>query len=193
MKETMTDPDYIPIERRPKPSGVAEFAFAVSALINANEMRRDELQEQFRGMTPAAFVHEFCTVSVDCGRRLGKTTFIRNHAGPDDVVVAGNRLMRDEISRGSASLAVLSPPFDDALRHHLLGRPAPSGRVRIWVDEPAMLSDRDYAVVVDAVTRHAIPALPTVILLGQVRRGRDTSLPSWSEPYERRRGRASSV
>lgn len=188
----MTDPDHIHFERRLKPPGMAEFAAAVSTLINANEMRRDGLQEQFRGMTPAAFVHEFCTVSVDCGRQLGKTTFILNHAGPDDVVVVGNQRMRKEFSRGFAGFAVLAPPFDDELRRLLMCR-APNGRVRIWIDEPAMLSDRDYAVVVDAAVRHTIPALPTVILLGQVRRGRDTSLPSWSEPNERRRGRASSV
>lgn len=173
---------------------MADFFTAVDLLIDINEARRDSMLERYgRGLLPVQLVREFCTVAVDCGRTLGKSSYIGSRAVEGDIVVTGSAPMRSLLVRMCRGRpAVISPPFGDDLKRALTGR-ANRGRIRLWIDEPSSIPSRDLHEIIASVAFCAAPVTPTVILLGPVSLSRDTSLRSWSEPNERRRGRPDGV
>lgn len=67
----------------------------VEELIDTNKQYRKmfgDNNKQF--LSPVFYAVDFCTVAVDIGRGVGKTTFIKNHANKNDLVIVSNPIAK---------------------------------------------------------------------------------------------------
>jgi len=67
-----------------------DFQQALKILIALNKEHRKMFKEYQHFYPPAEFVMEFGTVSLDIGRGVGKSKFIRENAKPNDLVLVHN-------------------------------------------------------------------------------------------------------
>lgn len=150
------------------------FSRAVTALIELNEARRgDPDVAQFaREPHPSRFARDFCTVHVDAGRGLGKSTLAGQLARPGDIIVAGSELIARDLRRQTTvvvvagrDLSVTSAPWQMAAQ---AARPSGEGFARVFIDEPWLLRpdamDGIYAGGCACLSRAG--RRPTFVLLG---------------------------
>ena len=65
-----------------------QFQSTVDRLIEINRMQEKYYKPLLKhSMVPELYVMEFCTVGVDAGRMIGKTTYIREHANKDSLII----------------------------------------------------------------------------------------------------------
>ena len=67
-----------------------DFQQTLKMLIALNKEHRQAFKEYQSFYPPAEFVMEFGTVSLDIGRAVGKSKFIRENAQPNDLVLVHN-------------------------------------------------------------------------------------------------------
>lgn len=70
------------------------FAEGVDSLIEANKYIRTCNAKNKELFPPAHWAEEMCTIHIDCGRRVGKTEYIKDHLSSTDHIVIVNSLQR---------------------------------------------------------------------------------------------------
>lgn len=85
-----------------------KFHNIIDSLIDLNKEHRKEIFDGLQEtLSPAHYAAEFCTVTCDAGRRMGKSEYIKRRATPDCLVVAYNKDMAKAIF-GKTEYDVLS-------------------------------------------------------------------------------------
>jgi hypothetical protein len=112
-----------------------DFQQALKMLIALNKEHRETFKE-YQSFYPAAeFVMEFGTVSLDIGRAVGKSKFIRENAKPNDLVLVHNL---EEIRYWEHYLPmtkVMCPKINSVQYIKSYGQRCDT----IWVDEPKLI------------------------------------------------------
>lgn len=108
------------------------FPRLLDALIELNRTHRHEVagsgvRQQFGSM---AFAAQFCTVTCDIGRGVGKTEYIKSHANEGCLVVVPN----DDMAK---ALYGRNTPFTVCSARQLQGVAAEKRFHTIFVDDPA--------------------------------------------------------
>lgn len=67
-----------------------DFQQILKMLIELNKEHRQKFKEYQSFYPPSEFVMEFGTISLDIGRGIGKSKFIRENAKPNDLVLLGD-------------------------------------------------------------------------------------------------------
>lgn len=94
-------------------------------------------------MHAAAFAREFCTVHLDMGRRTGKTTYIKQHAGPDDVtIVMTAETRRREFVSVWGEVFAAHEVADDRFWMSRRGKSLGSPSNIVYIDEPELVQRR---------------------------------------------------
>ena len=70
------------------------FQNLVTSAIEINKMNRQLYSKEKWVFSPVQYAKEFCTVHINCGRRIGKTEYIRDFLEVGDVVIVPNRTMQ---------------------------------------------------------------------------------------------------
>lgn len=111
------------------------LAESIDNLIHGLErmLATEQFQYNLRCMNPIAAAMELCTVVVNPGRRMGKTTYIRNSARQGDVIIVPQyRDLRDWQGRTKATVLCAEQLN---IRDKTIGlRP-----YRVYVDEPKLV------------------------------------------------------
>lgn len=117
-------------------------------------------------MPPAVFAREFCTVHLDVGRQVGKTTYIKERAVEGDVIISASMERKLNAYRGAR--ADVFAPYHLDNPHFLMSR---RGRHRpsfIYVDEPdqvqRLCQGQSLRIVYDAFASGQLDQ--TFVLLG---------------------------
>lgn len=63
----------------------------IDELIQLNISNRNRMKEYVKSVSAIMWASEFCTVSCDIGRGMGKTTYIRLHATLNDLIIVYNQ------------------------------------------------------------------------------------------------------
>ena len=143
------------------------FDEIVTGLINLSESKRMNNVNLKKMMGARLYTLDFCTVRVDAGRGVGKTTYIKNHAGILDlVIVPSRRLMLNEFAEVMNDLDIVSSDYFDFRR---IGGRDYRG---IYIDEPSLVvensADRIISRVEDIIDILVNPSIEqTFVLLGR--------------------------
>ena len=111
------------------PARARQFEKIVTAAIQATV--EDFSPYILSTMGSAGYVHEFRTIHVDMGRRVGKTRYIAKHSRYHDLIIVPSwdcaERMRGYPGTVKVALELRDLPFLDLTKYHW-----------IWVDEPSM-------------------------------------------------------
>lgn len=77
----------------------ASFTVALEELIKLNWINRQRFKEYRKMHSCSQWSEEFCTVKIDNGRQVGKSTFVKNHYRLGDVVIVPNTSIAREYNR----------------------------------------------------------------------------------------------
>lgn len=114
----------------------------IESLIETNKQFRKHLQDESKySVSPLFYALEFCTIAVDIGRGVGKTTFIKNHAKRGDLVVTYN-FNTKRIHYGMHTEYDVIAPFE-------LEKMKGKRYKNIYIDEPALVFEGDYEKKLD--------------------------------------------
>lgn len=109
-----------------------EFTRLVNAAIELNKITREASNKYAYSVPLCSYLRDHATVKLSVGRNTGKTTYIRDHAGPDDLVLVNNAFFAKNF--GNCLAKVISPTRDF---NSLIGINAKI----IWIDEPTLVED----------------------------------------------------
>ena len=112
---------------------ITVFHQLIRLAIVLNEQRRTEETGSLKNTKSVdawGYWYEFCTVTVDVGRRFGKTKFIEKYASEFDLVIVHNQMQLQRLTyQNSPAIVTMGTLFD-------LTRNSNHVYKRIWVDEP---------------------------------------------------------
>lgn len=112
-----------------------EFNKLVDSSIAINKMVREVYVEQSRSIRnqPAWYAQQFCTVDINIGRGVGKTQYIIDHAGHDDLVLVGQDRFKARFKEKNSDVTILScHEVQNAIAHLTRFK-------NFWIDEPRMV------------------------------------------------------
>ena len=109
------------------------FDEIVAGLINISESKRINNANLKKMMGARAYTLDFCTVRVDAGRGVGKTTYIKNHAGAADLVIVPSKRLLYHQFGGRNDFDIVSGDQFDFRR--IIGK----YYRRIYIDEPSLV------------------------------------------------------
>ena len=126
-------------------------------VIALNKENRDRLNE-WEHYSPTNYLKEFCTVHLDIGRQVGKTTFITKHANENDAVVTFLNWRNDKgikVFSSSEDIARLRSKKEHSYKN-------------IFIDEPDFVFRRvaEYSEILEAFASKDYKN-QTFILLGE--------------------------
>lgn len=98
----------------------------IDAALDLELPTRESLLEARDSMSPTGYVLEFRTICLGLPRRSGKTTYIKENACGDDLVVVHNYASADQVYRDFEACPVVSSP--EVLRNIEIRT--------LWIDEP---------------------------------------------------------
>lgn len=132
----------------------------IEGLIETNKLYRKHIQLSDRyAISPLFYTIEFCTIAVDIGRGVGKTTFIKNHAQKDDLVIVANHNLK-RIQYGMNTLFMVIIPDEI---YKIKGKKFKN----IYIDEPKKVFVGDFEKKTDMYNLLIDPyGDQTFILLG---------------------------
>lgn len=112
-----------------------KFYTLVDYMISFNKELRVAIAQETMGA--ATYAKECMTVRCNIGRRSGKTQYIIDRAGPDDLVIIHNMVMMDTYRRGNLRTNILTASEVQALPNVYRGCIGPIIRRfrNIYVDE----------------------------------------------------------
>jgi len=136
-----------------------EYHVVIDSLIDLNKKYREAFSSKIEDLlSPGLYAMECCTVKVDIGRQTGKSSYIRQHAGPHDLVITFNEASAREIGRDLSSSVVCVRDLDVDVKYI-----KPLNKV--YIDEPQAVFR-----IIPAVTIYNLLTMnnqkPTFILLG---------------------------
>ena len=112
-----------------------DFQQVLKMLIALNKEHRENFKE-YQSFYPAAeFIMEFGTISLDIGRAVGKSKFIRENAKPNDLVLVHN-LEEVRYWRHYRSMTKAMCPRIDSVEYI---RSYGQRWDTIWIDEPKLI------------------------------------------------------
>jgi hypothetical protein len=113
---------------------IKAFVKLVDASIETNKLCREVYNEYCSLKNdPIASAINFCTVNCNAGRGVGKTEYIINNAGPDDLILVSQDRFKSKIKERNNFATVLS--VCDLQNHRV-----PLTRfVNFYIDEPHMI------------------------------------------------------
>jgi hypothetical protein len=112
-----------------------DFQQALKILIALNKEHREVFKEYQLVYPPTEFIMEFGIISLDIGRSVGKTKFIRENAKPNDLVLVHNL---EEIRYWNHYLPmtkVMCPKINSIQYIKSYGQKFDT----IWIDEPKLI------------------------------------------------------
>ena len=141
------------------------FYKTVDLAIETNRLNRELYQREMYLVSPAKYAIDFCTVHVNCGRRVGKSEYIKDHLNYGDVIIAPNLDMREYLKWKLHYQHVYSvSEFSYGLPDSFSNRTLP--RTTIWMDEVGFCSDSEIGKVYSALACRNVPN-QTFIRLGR--------------------------
>jgi hypothetical protein len=133
----------------------------IEGLIELNKQCRIHIKESDRySVSPLFYAIEFCTVAVNIGRGVGKTTFIKNHAKKGDLVMVINSIAKRIQYGKNIEFDIITLDELDKVR----GRRYQN----IYIDEPAAVFEGDFEKKINAYQLLIDPYKDqTFVLLGE--------------------------
>lgn len=115
------------------------------------------------GHNIAGFAREFCTVCVDVGRAVGKTTYIINNAEPWDLIIVHNEHMARHVECNQPMCCKVLT-VDQMLHTNSWRGIGIAGFPRtIWIDDASRIAQRQIDKIYHTLATHPSQ---TFILLG---------------------------
>ena len=142
------------------------FDEIVTGLINLSESKRMNNVNLKKMMGARLYTLDFCTVRVDAGRGVGKTTYIKKHAGILDlVIVPTRRLILNQYGETNDFDIVSGDRFD-------FRRTGGRDYRRIYIDEPSLVVENATGWIAnsvdDIIEMFTSPSIEqTFVLLGR--------------------------
>jgi hypothetical protein len=115
-----------------------EFTKLIDASIAVNAIQRKVYEKYSTRYTGDAinYALNFCTVDVNVGRGTGKTQYIIDHAGPDDLVLVGQERFKAHFKAKNSQAIIMCC-------HEVQNCRAPLTRFKkFYIDEPYMVFPR---------------------------------------------------
>lgn len=109
----------------------SSYDYAIRLLISINRENRVKYNDAKIMYPLYRYVREFCTISVDVGRGVGKTEFIQNHASYQDLVIVFSKTEKERLAKKIPAI-VLTPDEIVSLRPSRIFE-------TIYIDEPDLV------------------------------------------------------
>lgn len=115
-----------------------KFFNIVDMLVRLNEDQQLEMEEYRNGLHPMQWALDMATVSLSAGRRIGKTSYIKQRARCADLVVIHNDMMKKEYQGSRAVVRTASEMNRNGMDAYR-GRRESVGYNKVYVDEPSLV------------------------------------------------------
>lgn len=118
----------------------SEFFLAVDSLIILNKLNRELFYDKIKHIGDISFANEFGTVHVNCGRRIGKTEYIKSRATENDLVIVFNQHVKQTIFNGCKATIACAFEFKDKKSiEKFIEKNDLSKFKSIFIDEPELV------------------------------------------------------
>lgn len=135
----------------------------IDCLIELNKENRSLHSMSKNQISSVSWLYEFCRVSVDIGRGIGKTHYILSKATKDDLIVVGNTHSLEQYKKQLAKATIIIPTRNTMAFIGNKHNPFYS----VYVDEPLMVFS-DNTHIYDFLNWICDPAIEqTIIELGK--------------------------
>jgi len=142
------------------------FHKIVDSLVEYNQYLRKRAMKCVgeEGMSPVMFALEFCVVRVDCGRRSGKTSYVRKNADENSLVVITNPDRGGYIAYRNINAAVEPSSYVVIVKSEDFTRYS-----RVYIDEPLFSHEYPTQKIISEIASGAktLDGIPTFIVLGR--------------------------
>lgn len=135
------------------------------ALAVNRDMRKAHVEHR-QYLSATQYAREFCTVQLDIGRAVGKSTYIAQHAEPSDMVICSNYNSMwhfERITLGYRAKFELATLDNFRNPERFRGRRQSDLRRTIWIDDASYATERDLAIIYETLAGHPSQ---TFVLLG---------------------------
>jgi len=87
LEKRIDELEEIILEQNTPQDEIDMFYDFVHQAIALNKSNREKYADNYKFMSMPQFAHEFQTVHIDLGRRMGKTEFIKDNVSKDDIII----------------------------------------------------------------------------------------------------------